>query len=193
MSGIDKILQQIEEDTGAICDELISRAERKADEIRAQAQEQADAYAVKAQEELKVKVRDIERRGASAAELEEKRILLSAKQAIITEMIGKAIERIKALPDDEYFALILKMVTKYSHPQEGMIRFCKRDLDRMPKGFMDQVNEAASGVLTLSDEPAAIDAGFILVYGGIDENCSFDAIFASESENLSDRAGKLLF
>ena len=54
-------------------------------------------------------------------------------------------------------------------------------------------NDAAKGKIALSDKAAAIDAGFILQYGGIEENCSFDAIFASEAENLSDRAGRLLF
>ena len=193
MSGIDKIIQQIEENTDVVCADLIRHAEEKAAEIRIEAQEQADAYAVQAQESLAAKVRDIEKRGASAAELEEKKILLVTKQEIITEMINKAIERIKSLPDDEYFALILRMIEKYSLPQDGVIRFSQKDLDRMPKDFIDKVNEAANGNLTLSDDPALIDSGFILVYGGIDENCSFDAIFASESETLSDRAGKLLF
>ena len=193
MSGIDKIIQQIEDNTGVFCADQISHAEEKASKIRYEAQVQADAYAVQAQESLAAKVMDIEKRGASAADLEEKKILLITKQEIISEMIDTAIVRIKNLPDEEYFALILRMITKYSLPQDGIIRFSQKDLDRMPKGFMIDANKTANGKLTLSDEPAAIDAGFILVYGGIDENCSFDAIFASESESLSDRAGKLLF
>ena len=193
MSGIDKIIEQIEINTGIVCDDLLRRAEEKAALIRAEAQDQAASYTQQAKEEIKAKVVDIEKRGASAAELEEKRILLTTKQELIAEMIDKAVNRMKNLPDDEYFELILKMVKKYSLPQDGVIRFCQKDLDRMPKSFIEQVNKASGGKLTLSADPAAIDAGFILVYGGIDENCSFDAIFASESETLSDRAGKLLF
>ena len=193
MSGIDKIIQQIEIDTGIVCEDLIRRAEEKAAGIRAEAKDQAASYTQQAKETIKTKVADIEKRGRSAAELEEKKILLMTKQEIITEMIDTAIERIKNLPDDAYFALILKMVKKYSLPQDGVIRFSEKDLDRMPKGYMEQVNEVSNGKLTLSSDPAVIDAGFILVYGGIDENCSFDAIFTSESETLSDRAGKLLF
>ena len=47
--------------------------------------------------------------------------------------------------------------------------------------------------LTVTEDPAPIEAGFILKYGGIEQNCSFDAVFAGESENLSDKAGRLLF
>ena len=38
-----------------------------------------------------------------------------------------------------------------------------------------------------------IDAGFVLTYGGIEENCSFDAIFDSARETLQDKAQELLF
>ena len=92
-----------------------------------------------------------------------------------------------------YFALILKMVQKYSQPQDGEIRFGSRDISRLPAGFIGEVNKVASGALTLSDTTAPIDAGFILIYGGIEENCSFDAIILSEDETIKDKAGKLLF
>ena len=113
--------------------------------------------------------------------------------AIISEMLKTGMETAKNLPDDEYFELILKMIGKNSQPGDGMISFGEKDLGRLPKDFLAKINSISKGKLTLSDKAAAIDAGFILSYGGIEENCSFDAIFLSEADNLSDRAGKLLF
>ena len=108
-------------------------------------------------------------------------------------MLQNGLENAKHLPDDEYFSLILQMIGKYSLPQDGTILFGEKDLKRLPADFASKINDAAKGKIALSDKAAAIDAGFILQYGGIEENCSFDAIFASEAENLSDRAGRLLF
>ena len=66
-------------------------------------------------------------------------------------------------------------------------------LRRVPAEVSGVLNHAAKGSIVPADQPAPIDAGFILQYGGIEQNCSFDAIFAGEAEELSDKAGRLLF
>ncbi|MBQ6412391.1 MAG: Archaeal/vacuolar-type H+-ATPase subunit E [Ruminococcus sp.] len=157
------------------------------------AQRQAEQIIADGKERTALHVSDIKKRGESAADLEEKRVLLSTKQHIISQMLQNGLENAKHLPDDEYFSLILQMIGKYSLPQDGTILFGEKDLKRLPADFASKFNDAAKGKIALSDKAAAIDAGFILQYGGIEENCSFDAIFASEAENLSDRAGRLLF
>lgn len=65
----------------------------------------------------------------------------------------------------------------------------------MPKSFEASVqNGLPKGAkLVLSDQTAAIDGGFLLVYGGIEENCSFEALFESDKERLQDAAQELLF
>ena len=193
MSGIDKILKQIQENTKAACDSVIAAAQQKADAIIAQADEQAKQIEAEGKEKTMERVKDILKRGESAAELEEKRIMLYTKQKIISEMLTNGLEAAKALPDDGYFELIEKMVAKYSLDEDGVICFGSADLKRMPEGFVDRLNKVSKGKLALSSDAIDIDAGFVLKYGGIEQNCSFDAIFAGESENLCDRAGRLLF
>ena len=79
-------------------------------------------------------------------------------------------------------------------PEHSVVWMSHTDyVSRLPEGFINRLNSASNGSLTLSGEAADIDAGFILKYGGIEQNCSFDAVFAGESEYLSDRAGRLLF
>ena len=193
MSGIDVIISQIERDTQAVCEKIIAEAQAKADKILAEARDQAQSAAAAGKEKTAARVADIKKRGESAADLEEKRVMLCTKQDIIATMLKKGLEDAKNLPDNEYFALIVQMVEKYSQPEDGIICFGRKDKERMPYDLPERVNSAAKGRLTLAVEDAAIDAGFILKYGGIEQNCSFDAIFASEAETLSDRAGKLLF
>ncbi len=193
MSGIDVIISQIEQDTQAVCEKIIAEAQAKADKILAEARDQAQSVAAAGKEKTAARVADIKKRGDSAADLEEKRVMLRAKQDIISTMLKKGLDDAKNLPDNEYFALIIQMVEKYSQPEDGIICFGRKDKERMPYDLPERVNSAAKGRLTLAVEDADIDAGFILKYGGIEQNCSFDAIFASEAETLSDRAGKLLF
>ncbi|MBQ3266258.1 MAG: hypothetical protein IJH07_10835 [Ruminococcus sp.] len=193
MSGIDKIIQEIESNTDRSCESVISAAQKKAEAILDDARREANKIAADAKEATAKHVADIKKRGESAADLEEKRVMLSAKQRIISDMLQTGLDHVKNLPEDAYFALIRKMVVKYALDSEGEIRFGEKDIKRLPVGFIEKINEDCKGRITLSDSAAEIDAGFILLYGGIEQNCSFDAIFASESENLCDRAGRLLF
>ena len=88
------------------------------------------------------------------------------------------------------------MLKKYAQPGEGEICFNERDLNRLPEGFEETISEIAcakGGSLTLSRTPCGIGGGFILVYGGIEENCSFDSVFADEKERLQDRIHEMLF
>ncbi|MBQ6337011.1 MAG: V-type ATP synthase subunit E [Ruminococcus sp.] len=193
MSGIDKIIEQIELDSRHVCDSVTDEARRKADAILSQAQQKAQDIVDEGKAQTAARVENIKKRGDSAADLEEKRILLNTKQRIISEMLRTGLSEAKALPDNEYFDLIAGMVEKASMPQDGVIRFGQKDLGRMPADFMGRLNSVCKGTLVLAKDAADIDAGFILVYGGIEQNCSFDAIFTGEREELSDRAGKLLF
>ena len=193
MSGIDKIIEQIQSDTDKICASVIDTAQQKADKIISEAEAQAQQIIADGKDKTALKAADIKKRGDSAADLEDKRVMLYTKQKIISEMLSEGLSNAKNLPADEYFELIEKMIEEYSQPEDGIILFGKKDLDRLPQGYIDRLNKNSKGKLILSDETADIDAGFILKYGGIEQNCSFDAIFAGEAENLSDRAGRLLF
>lgn len=193
MAGIDKMIRQIEDDTKIVCDDIIATAKSKADRILADAEAKANKITADGKKKTASHIADIEKRGESSAALEERKVALYTKQSIITDMLNTGMETAKNLPDNEYFELILEMIGNNSQPKDGVILFGQKDLDRLPGNFIDKINSVSKGKLTLSDKAAAIDAGFILSYGGIEENCSFDAIFMSEADNLSDRAGKLLF
>ncbi len=193
MSGIDKIIQEIEANTAQFCDSVLAQARQKADAIIAEAQQEADRIVADGKDRTAAHVADIKKRGDSAAELEEKRVMLYTKQQIINTMLNEGLSVAKNLPKDEYFGLIKSMVAKYSLEDDGVIFFGENDNHRLPVDFLGELNQAAKGGIVLSSKPAPIDAGFILKYGGIEQNCSFDAIFAGEAEDLSDKAGRLLF
>ena len=62
-------------------------------------------------------------------------------------------------------------------------------MSRFPKDFVDKANSGLSkngGRIVLSDTTLDIDSGFILRYGGIDENCTFDALIKENSDKIKD-------
>ena len=74
------------------------------------------------------------------------------------------------------------------------MRLNAADLARLPAGFEDRLNKAVGrGHITVSKTPCDLPDGFLLVYGGIDVNCTFDALFEAEADALQDIAGGLLF
>ena len=70
------------------------------------------------------------------------------------------------------------------------------DLARLPAYFprkLSEIGAAKGGTLVLSEESREIKGGFILAYGGIEENCSFEALFEAEKERLQDIVRAQLF
>ena len=124
---------------------------------------------------------------------------LAEKQVLIGRIIGEAKQQLKNMPQEAYFENIVKLAVKASQNGKGTILFSKADLDRLPENFADTLNAAlvAGGkegaALTVSSETRDIDGGFVLTYGGIEENCSFDALFDSAHEMLQDKVQEILF
>lgn len=193
MSGIDKIIRQIEEDTEAVCQEMISSAKSKADREIADAESEAGRIRDSFSEKTERKLSEIDQRAKSAAVVEEKKIMLKAKQDAIDTMLDAALSYVRQLPDDAYFALILQMAEKHSHEDDGVIFFSEKDLSRLPLGFEEKLSAVSKGRLSVSAKPREISSGFVLSYGGIEENCSFDSMIASMNETLRDRACAILF
>lgn len=116
--------------------------------------------------------------------------------ANLRKVIADACDRVKNLDEEKYFGILKNMAEKYLLPREGEICFSKKDLERMPAGFREEIKSLAQkkgGVLEISGETRNIDGGFILIYGGIEENCSIDAMFAEKRDELLDQVRKILF
>ena len=125
-----------------------------------------------------------------------KQAVLAAKQEVIGRVLEAAYSRVMELSPAEYFDMLEKLLREYALPEEGEICFSARDLDRMPEGFTGKIRTIAAekgGSLTLSGETRRIDGGFILIYGGVEENCTIKAVFDSKRDELSDRVNRLLF
>lgn len=196
MTGLDKMVNQILNEANSLAAEKKLEGENRAKEILAKAKEDAQSMAASIDEKSAKEVEDCKSRGRSSAEQKRRTAILLAKQEVIAGVIEKAYEQFCGKTDAEYFDTIQVMLEKFVLPQEGSILFSQKDLSRMPADLpeaMAKIAERRGGKLTVSKETREIDGGFILVYGGIEENCSFRALFDSNRDELQDIVQKILF
>lgn len=196
MTGLDKIISEIKAESSKVVSERLDKANKEAARIMAEAEKEANEALEKISREASARLSASKSAAESAAALKKRRMLLLEKQKLIEEVIETAKQEVLSLPDELYFKLIIKLISDNASSENGSIVFNAKDLKRLPADFEAKVNATAGvkgGKLTISKDTRPIDGGFVLVYDGIDQNCSVSSIFETNIEALQDKIQKLLF
>lgn len=196
MSGLDKMKVRILEDAQSTAAEITEKARSEAEAAVQAAREAAEAEAARIIEKAEHGVSDHARKVESSMGMQRKQAVLAAKQEVISEVLEEAYRTVMDLDDEQYFKLVEKLLEKHVLSGDGEICFSAKDLKRMPEGFKEKaagIAAAKGGSLKISDRPAEMDGGFLLVYGGIEENCTIRAVFDAGREEMSDRVNRMLF
>lgn len=196
MNGLDKIIAQILDDAKQEALAIQEKAAGEAEAIRAAAGEKVKKLEEEQAKAAAQREKSSEERLRSSAALKKRQAVLAAKQAVIEDMLAAAQKELLAKPDEAYFAWMEQLLSRFVTDRAGEIYVSKRDLERMPDDFPAKIEKAAQekgGSLILKNEPKEIDGGFILVYGGVEENCSVEALFASQRDELADKVHAMLF
>jgi V/A-type H+-transporting ATPase subunit E len=196
MSGLEKITSQIQEEAKSQAAQKLAEAQQEADAILEEAKSTCAGLEADAEEKNAAQKTNHESRVKSSAEQQRRTALLQAKQEIIAEVIDEAYQTLKNEDVQGYFLTMEKILKTYVLAEAGEIYFSKEDLARMPADFEKKIEAAAKekgGSLVLKKEPKAISDGFILVYGGIEENCTLQALFDAKKDQLQDKVNEILF
>ena len=193
MAGLDKIKSQILDEAKVTADAKIEDAKAQAEQMKLKAQEEGARQADTILKKSEADTASQKERVKSAIDLQRRTRLLEETQ----EIIEKAYEKVINLAPDDYYQMLLSILEAYILPQEGEIYFSVKDLENMPVGFGKEIEEIAlakGGKLTVAGAGRDnIDNGFILAYGGIEENCTIRAMFDAKRDELSDIVHRLLF
>ena len=142
MEGIEKITAKIIQDSEAEVTRILEETERKARSIGEEAQAQAD----REREEILARGRRTadERleRLKSAAQMERRKLELAAKQEVLSEAFEQALEKLCALPEEEYIQLLTGMVLQAVSTGREQLVFSPRDRSRIGKQVVVAANEA---------------------------------------------------
>lgn len=196
MSGLDNMKSQILDEATRLAEVKLTEAKTKADLIVEEATREVTAQTEKISVKAQDEVENYAQRITSSNEMQRKQAILRAKQEVIADILEKAYDEVVNLDTEAYFEMIKKMLKEYVLPENGVICFSKKDLGRMPAGFEAEIQKIAvekGGTLSLSGDAKDMIGGFILVYGGIEENCTIKALFDSKSDELSDKVHGALF
>ena len=195
MTGLDRIIENIASQSQAEADRIIAQAEAEAKRINDEAYEKAEIDCKKIVSSARSEAALMGKISTSGAKTESRKRLLAAQRKIEQEVIDKALSRLRQLPDDEYFGVIKKLCVKYARGN-GELLLSKADKKRLPSDFTASLNRELSkkgASLTVAEDCAKIDGGFILRYGGIEENCSFSALAEEKRDDILDRLNSMLF
>ena len=196
MNGLDKLVARISGESGAQIKAIIDEANAKAAEIKADSDKKMKAECERIEKKAQTEVETIEMRSKASAELKTKQILLTGKQELLNDTIGMAKEKLSNLSDQEYVDFIKKLFSKHVPSEDAVLKLNAADLKRIPQDVIDGFVKSAEdkgAKLTVSSEAAEIKNGFVLDFGGIEENCTFDALIDQNIEELQDKVKSLLF
>lgn len=198
MNGIDRITDRIEADAREQAKAIIAEAEAKCAEIRKENEKKAqERYLQLIRNGTKDCESGLERR-KSAAEMDAKKSVLALKQDCVAEAFDMAKRRLADMPEDSYVGFLASLAASAAADGSGEIVLSARDRERCGKAVLERANAAlaAKGLtpaLTLAVDSREISGGLILRQGGVEVNCSIEALVEALKGPMTADVARTLF
>lgn len=198
MKGTEKIIAHIRADGDAEAKKIIDAASKQAEEKRAESFKAALSEYEKLMQAGNAECEDILSGSRRIAEMEAKKSVLSVKQEMISAAFDAAREEIVNMPRDKYTQFLARMAAEAAAGGMEEIVLNARDKAEVGKSVCKAANELLSakgtpGKLTVSEDTADISGGVIVRFGGIETNCSIDALIRQRRSGLSTEVAAAMF
>ncbi len=192
MNSSKVILDKIINDNTAIINENIKRANDTASEIISKAQADADAQVADFKSGLKAEYNEILRRGEVVANLDAKKILMSAKSKAVDNLFQKTLEQLALLDKKKYLAIIENLLKKYAEDGDIVI-ISSQDKGKITQKFVDDIAKKMGIKLSLAKDFGSFNGGVILAGKNSDKNLSFDMELLQLREECETQISSMLF
>lgn len=192
MNSSKVILDKIINDNTAIINENIKKANDTASEIISKAQADADAQVADFKSGLKAEYNEILRRGEVVANLDAKKILMSAKSKAVDNLFQKTLEQLALLDKKKYLAIIENLLKKYAEDGDVVI-ISSQDKGKITQKFVDDIAKSIGIKLGLSKDFGSFNGGVILAGKNSDKNLSFDMELLQLREECETQISSMLF
>lgn len=195
MNGIEKITRRIDADEQAVIDSLLAAAKEQAAQIDARFQAQADAETADLRARNERNAAQHEERLVGVTELEARKSALAARGEMVDRAFALALEKLCALPDEQYVKTASEMLAKAAPDGRGTVLFSKKDRACIGERAVAEANRllGSSGALTLSAETRPLRGGFVLVRGKVEVNCEFETLIRLAKSEMAGEIAKSLF
>lgn len=198
MTGIENITGRIQADAQAEIDRIQADARREAEKISA-------GYAARADREcadlLARGEKSAQERGSrlvSAAEMESRKMTLGAKQEVLDQAFGLALEKLLSLPQADYVALLAKLAASAAPAGPAQIILNPADREKLGTQVVAQANQlltkaGRSAKLSLSEQTRPIQGGLLLSDGAVEVNCALETLVRLSRSEATSEVSRLLF
>ena len=192
----EQVVEKILADARAEADKIKKQADdREADE-QAKLSEQLGEYKNQTDTLAKQAGEDEKSHILAAARMNIAKEFLAEKRKILDEVYEQARQQLQNLPDEEYRALIKKLLldTVETGDEEVIV---DTNEGRIDNDFIKQINRELGpgykGNLKLADERQKLGVGFILTRGKVKTNVSIEVLLDQARKELEIQLAKELF
>jgi V/A-type H+-transporting ATPase subunit E len=121
--------------------------------------------------------------------------VLAAKNAVIDQVFGEAVDRVITLPDDGYKNLLLKWLTEIAPQEPAELILNSRDKQAFGTDLIGSVNKDRndSSAIRLAEEAGEIGGGFVLRTARYEIDRTLDGIVAKLEEEMAPEIAAELF
>lgn len=193
MNGMEKITARMKEDAARSLSELNAQTEQELRRIREESAARAEKERETAGGHAHLAAQERYERLCSAAEMETRKLTLSAKQEVLAETYDRALEILCSMPREEYLSLLVHLLKAAGGKGDEKIALSAKDRDEIGETLVERANKELNAHYTLAGEAADIRAGLVLISEECDVNCSFETLLALSREKTERGAAKLLF
>ncbi|MEQ2456407.1 V-type ATP synthase subunit E [Flavonifractor hominis] len=194
MDGIEKITGRIAADGAQETEAILAEARAQADAIAARYDQQAARESEEILARGRRNAQERVERLASVAQLDARKMELSAKQEMLSKAYDQALEQLLNLPEQQYVTLLADLAAHASSTGREAVIFSQKDRTRYGKAAVTQANERlGDGHLTLSEQTRPIRGGLILSDGDVEVNCTFETLVRLQRGELDREVAKVLF
>ena len=195
MNGIEKITSKILNDAQVEADKIIAAADEDAKNIIAKKKLEANFAAEIIIDSAKQVAESQALINAGTAAMEQKKLILKAKQDMITKAFELAKQKLAALPKAEFIEILTSMAQNAIY-SNGEILLCEELRNNIGNDLLLNINNviAAKGLsVTISNENARVNDGFIYKNGSVFTNCTITQLIEKNKHGVTPKVIEILF
>ncbi len=185
----DALVERIKSGGRAEAEKIISDAEKYAEETIAAATRQAAEYAEKQRLSAETAANDILRGKRTLGAIEEKKILLGAKQSIVETVYLRVVQKLNKTTKAEFLALADRLISKYA--ERGETAVLAANCPASAEEVEALASAKALGIKATGG--GKFNGGIVLSGKTCDKDLSFAALCAAARESTEAEVAAELF
>jgi V/A-type H+-transporting ATPase subunit E len=197
MAGAEKLIEKILSDAQRDAEATWADAEAKKQALRDKTLRDIERRKAEIERQAGESIAENRRRMVAVYDLEYRKQLLAAKQEMMQKAREMAFEKLRALDDASYIALMKRRLTECAASGTGAIAVSPNE-SRLDAVFLADVNTALKktagrGEITLHPERRDIGGGFVYIDGGMEIDVSLEALLSEAWQKAETQVAAVLF